>query len=270
MPTNNHSHCVADMLKHSWVFDWIKSVAIPLLLPKHALARNQVFLIDQDSNAYEAFDSVRKFVFPNSSHRLCAWHKVAGMMEDKDIKGSLDKKGPIAATQLHTVQQWLFSLTASCETAAEVNDSLKKLYQWLGSSEIQRTGGLGRDNCMKMEKWIENSFKSQLSRLSAENFKGKRTLRGRATGMSESWNFIVKHNPSGVHGRQSIATSFLSMQRVEKQRDLKRQARIEKASFSLSSQDDEEVCQLMWTPCQFEYLDFVKKEFARVAMTLLE
>ena len=180
-----HSQCPTIIL-FRWVFHWIKATAAPALLTKHSLERNFIFLTDQDSKAFDAFDAAQSKVYPNSKHRLCAWHKVTNLVSLKGLRVGQDN---LAATQMTTVQKWVFSLIFNSESELEYKDSLQKLFHWLGSDTTRHRGALGMRNCQLIEAWLNNNFNqpSLLPRLLQYHFKGRRMLDKRTTGGSESW-----------------------------------------------------------------------------------
>ena len=218
----------------SWVFHWIKATAAPALLTKHSLERNFVFLTDQDSKAFDAFDAAQSKVYPNSKHRLCAWHKVTNLVSLKGLRVGQDN---LAATQMTTVQKWVFSLIFNSESELEYKDCLQKLFHWLGSDATRHRGALGMRNCQLIEAWLNNNFNqpSLLPRLLQYHFKGRRMLDKRTTGGSESLNSTLKGDAAGVRGNYGLKRSADAILRVASKQAKKRRTKHENLSYTTDS-----------------------------------
>jgi hypothetical protein len=78
-----------------WVFHWLWSSAIPLLLGRENVSRVQLVLTDGDSKIYNPFNSVQKEIYPAAIHGLCIFHLVSQPLGKLDIrdKGDISVKG---------------------------------------------------------------------------------------------------------------------------------------------------------------------------------
>jgi hypothetical protein len=78
-----------------WVFHWLWSSAIPLLLGRENLSRVQMVLSDGDSKIYNTFNSVKADIYPSAIHGLCIFHLVSQPLGKLDIreKGDIHVKG---------------------------------------------------------------------------------------------------------------------------------------------------------------------------------
>jgi hypothetical protein len=78
-----------------WVFHWLWSSAIPLLLGRENLSRVQLVLTDGDSKIYNTFNSVKADIYPSAIHGLCIFHLVSQPLGKLDIreKGDIHVKG---------------------------------------------------------------------------------------------------------------------------------------------------------------------------------
>jgi hypothetical protein len=115
-----------------WVFSWIIGVAMPFLLGKEPLKRNQIFLCDGDPLIYRSYDQHRKNVMPNSVHVLCAYHLVTKGLEkiQPKLTGWDQEK---VRSLIATFKAWLFTWMdpGGVESEEQFSVSYAALGVWL-------------------------------------------------------------------------------------------------------------------------------------------
>ena len=115
-----------------WMFDWIFSKALPCLLKPSALQQTQIFICDEDSKIYNAFDKFRIRFMPNAIHQLCVYHLIVQKIEDlnKELIG-LGKKE--VKDQIRTFQRTLLCFTheGGVESELELEVAISLLMNWI-------------------------------------------------------------------------------------------------------------------------------------------
>jgi hypothetical protein len=135
--------------QQQWVFEWLYGNAVPHLLPPEFCQGNLLGLTDQDMREYTALlnNTGPGKSLPNSTHRLCAWHKVnRGLGELRGVKSSINKRMGLAKAQEKIVHRWLYSLQDSVESKAEWDHSLTLLEYFLSQQETEMPYALGVKN----------------------------------------------------------------------------------------------------------------------------
>ncbi len=117
-----------------WVFDWLFSSAIPLLLGRESLQRTQLVLSDGDPKIYHAFDDAQLKWYPNAKHGLCLFHLVTKplkMLNSSLMYTDLEE----VQDQLHTFKEWIFTFMrlGGVETEWEYKTSKHLMMEWLES-----------------------------------------------------------------------------------------------------------------------------------------
>ena len=69
--------------EQKWMFQWLWETAIPLLMGKSILRRNNLLLTDGDFNEYEPFVNARDTLYPHSHHGLCCYHLISLHISNK-------------------------------------------------------------------------------------------------------------------------------------------------------------------------------------------
>lgn len=196
-----------------WVFDWAFGQAMPALHQQQTLARNRLFITDEDRQEYEAFTNLSIAVdggpYPNSVHRLCAFHK-----NMRNCSQHTEFVGLIAELRNHDTEgwiewkvheKWLWNLCRYVETheEAELSSRLFKEYMEEDEESLHR-GELGESLRARFKKFLSKSFFSQSVKLLAHHYHTVFGHEMTTSNPSESENSSLKTSTGGPKPQDSI------------------------------------------------------------------
>jgi hypothetical protein len=115
--------------EQKWMFQWLWETAIPLLMGKSVLRRNNLLVTDGDFNEYEPFVNTRDTLYPHSQHGLCCYHLISLHISNKLglCISHLSARGRAFIT---TFADWVHSWTNEVETMEEYKMSKAALDCW--------------------------------------------------------------------------------------------------------------------------------------------
>ena len=139
--------------ERSWLFNWLFSQVLPLILGREGCKKVRLFISDGDSQECNQLDSAIKTHFPNAVRRRCSWHII-----DKGWERhlpALSKKDGTAGQQIeYTVKGWLYSLATDVETEAEYLYSREKLEEFVQSPLVVRA--IKKELSVAIIDWLRN------------------------------------------------------------------------------------------------------------------
>ncbi len=202
-----------------WTFDWIYRVAIPALMDPRFFQRNQVMCTDGDSHMYSPFVSVAPTLYPSSCHRLCAWHLLRQGMKEKGLLTV--PNDPFCASRMNVyeaVKKWLWSWTHDLETAREMDLSIKLLQIFLEDKKVQCDECLPSYFVNKLTAFINSNVLVHREKFASYIFSNRRCIQNRTTNAVEIEGSALKRHSSGPKPFNSLDTSMLSIDRVNRTR----------------------------------------------------
>ena len=185
-----------------WVFDWLLTSAIPLLLGEEALRRTQLVLSDGDPKIYGAFDAAKSKYFPNAIHGLCIFHLVTKPLQVmRSSLKALDH--PDVKYQLKIFKMWVLSWMrlGGVESEQEYQISRKLMLDWLETYQknmvhtCQKNMNLHealKHNSVLLMEFFRTSIEYQKDRWFFPNRKNKLHLQQKATSSLEGTNHTIK------------------------------------------------------------------------------
>lgn len=133
--TMTHFHsflpCVA-----RWAYAWSFGVAMPKLLGKDTLQRNNVVCTDGEEKEYGPLVVLSKqqdSPWYGTMHNLCVFHLVDRQLGKEGLKGRA--LGPVGEIYQSIVIGWIYSWSSKMETPAAFNKSYNLLMTWLRSDD---------------------------------------------------------------------------------------------------------------------------------------
>ena len=156
-----------------WVLDWFFSYACPVLHRASVLQRNRIHITDQDAQECGAFLDSQQLVFPNSNHRLCAFHKInRNFLEDKEDKSAVaqNNKNTSSEIELKMIVKWLNKFIRDYETEAEWQMSERLLEKYLEEDTTTHNGSLTAEMLKLTDSYFRQKFQYHRSRLYKQFF----------------------------------------------------------------------------------------------------
>jgi hypothetical protein len=149
--TMTHYHaflpCVA-----RWAYNWSFRVAMPKLLGKETLQRNNVICTDGEEKQYGplvALSREPESCWFGTEHYLCIYHLVDRQLGKEGLKGRL--LGPIGDIYQSVIINWVYSWSSDMETFEAFHHSYSLLMRWLRSEESDDSTSPRKANCLGPE-----------------------------------------------------------------------------------------------------------------------
>jgi hypothetical protein len=155
--TMTHFHAFLPCLTR-WAYNWNFGTAMPLLLGKAALQRNNAVCTDGEEKMYGPLVVLSHpgQVWEGSIHNLCMFHLVDRQLGPEGLKGAL--LSPVGKVYQSVIINWLYSWSSEPETYEEFECSYSLLNAWLRTDESKdptsprKSDRLGTAMC---DRWAE-------------------------------------------------------------------------------------------------------------------
>jgi hypothetical protein len=190
-----------------WVFDWYFSTALPILLPERARLRNRLFLTDGDSNEYDSFIQAMPQFFPNSKHRLCAWHLIDRGMKASGLLNTRESSSA-GSQKFRQAVRWILSWSTDIETHEEFFHSYNLFLHWLSLPDtVEALESLAR----RLKIFVVKKLYPLRHKWVRPFFFTFRTFDRKTTQFIEAENSVLKTGPGGCKPTQSLCTAGIAM-----------------------------------------------------------
>ena len=227
---NTFSHTWAFLPNQSrWVFDWFFSYACPILHSPSVLRSNRINITDQDAQECGAFINSIVSVFPNSKHRLCAFHKInRNFLEDGVYKANVaqNKLDPSSDVELQMIVKWLYQFVRSYETREECMMAERMIDKYLDEDPVTHNGKL-TDSMLELTKsFVRQKFQDHRHRLYHCYFFNMPSFDNSTSSVNESENHSLKYSAAGPKACDSVDQSLERIIRLQEQRSKRKQQKV--------------------------------------------
>jgi hypothetical protein len=136
-----------------WVFEWLYTKAMPVLLGHESLKKTKLSLTDGDKNEYGPLErQIVAGTFASSQHGLCGFHLIdRSMVSNPFGKPAASKEEAFLAIKRH-LKAWTISWMSSVESREEFETSKALLFAWLDSWEVLDV--TGKDIAGNIKEWL--------------------------------------------------------------------------------------------------------------------
>ena len=224
---NSFSHTWAFLPNQSrWVFDWFFSYAYPILHSSNVLQENRINITDQDAQECGAFIDSITSVFPNSKHRLCAFHKInRNFLEDGEYKANVaqNKLNPSSDVELQMIVKWLYQFIRSYETREECSLAERLIDRYLDEDASTHNGQL-TDTMLELTKsFVRQKFQEHRQRLYHCYFFQIPSFDNSTSSVNESENHSLKYSAAGPKACDSVDQSLERITHLQEKRSKRKQ-----------------------------------------------
>ena len=214
-----------------WTFNWVFQVAMKAIHRREALDGVRVACTDQDGQLYNAFEynsaQYRQCTFPNSIHRLCAWHKLdRNLVDHKDFKADIGKLKNTDLLEFRTIHGWFWDFITHVESPGEARVLTYLLEEYLSENEDLHRGKIGEKLREKLASFFRSSLQDLEHKYYHYYFTGCFNLNIQTSVVAEVENHALKYSVGGPSAYSDIAESHeaLAYLQAKKERGKQKQA----------------------------------------------
>jgi hypothetical protein len=188
-----------------WSFDWFHTVATPALLGERFLQRNCGMGTDGDDKLYDPFtaNAGPGRLYPNSRHRLCAFHKFRQGPKGEGFHGRRSGLSDEGKNCYRAVEVWMYSWTDNVESEDELNMSFCLLKKFLRDPKVREA--LTRTFARDIENHIVTKVWAHRHLFSHHVYHGRRIFGNRTSNNAEVEGAVLKNHEAGPKPCDNIA-----------------------------------------------------------------
>jgi hypothetical protein len=136
-----------------WVFEWLYTKAMPILLGRESLKKTKLSLTDGDKNEYGPLKrQIVAGTFASSQHGLCGFHLIdRSMVSNPFGKPAASKEEAFLVIKRH-IKKWTISWMSTVESKDEFETSKSLLFAWLDTWEVMNV--TGKDIARNIQEWL--------------------------------------------------------------------------------------------------------------------
>jgi hypothetical protein len=188
-----------------WSFDWFHAVATPSLLGECFLRRNHGMGTDGDEKLYGPFtaNAGPGRLYPNSCHRLCAFHKFRQGPKGEGFHGRRSGLSDEGKNCYRAVEVWMYSWTDNVESEDELNMSFCLLKKFLHDLKVREA--LTQTFAQDIENHVVTKVWAHRHLFSHHVYHGRRIFGNRTSNNAEVEGAVLKNHDAGPKPCDNIA-----------------------------------------------------------------